>query len=94
MSGGGDLLCQLQFGPSKLPGSPDVPPFLLERQFRFENDDILCPPDSHSIRHHFLVALIGTVEITHPPQVSGREPRGIRICALQILRSRHSRALL
>ena len=93
MGGGRDLLRQLQFGPSKLPDSTDVPGFLLERQFRFQNNDVLRPADGHGLRHHLRVALIGAVEVPHPPQAPGREPSGVRVCAVQILRSGHSCAL-
>ena len=94
MSGGRDLLRQFQFRPPKLPHSADIPPFLLERQFRFQNDDVLCPADGHSRCHHLWVTFIGAVEVPHPPQVPGREPSGVRVRALQIFRSGHSRALL
>ena len=93
MSGGRDLLRQLQFGPPKLLDSPDVPRLLLDCQFSFQNDDVLCPADGHGLRHHPGVTFICTIEIPHPPQAPGREPSGIRVCALQIFRSGHSRAL-
>ena len=94
MGGGRDLLRQFQFGPPKLPDSTDVPPFFLECQFRFQNDDVLCPADGHGLRHHLWVALIGAVEVPHPPQAPGREPGGVRVYAMQIFRSGHSRTLL
>ena len=94
MGGGRDLLRQLQFGPSKLPDSTDVPGFLLKRQFRFQNDDVLRPANGHGFRHHLRVAFIGAVEIPHPPQAPGREPNGVGVCALQIFRSGYGRALL
>ena len=94
MGGGCNLICQLQLGPPKLPDSTDVPPFFLERQFRFPNDDVLRPADGHGFHHHLWVALIGAVELSHPPQAPGREPSGIRVCAVQMLRGSHSRALL
>ena len=94
MSGGRDLLRQRQLGPPEPPNSPNVPYFLLERQFRFQNDDVLCPADGHSLNHHLRVALIDAVEVPHPPQVPGREPSNVRVRTMQILRSGHSRALL
>ena len=94
MGAGGNLLRQLQLGPPKLPDSTDVPGFLLERQFRFQNDDVLCPADGHGLNHHLRVALIDAVEVPHPPQVPGREPSNVRVRTMQILRSGHSRALL
>ena len=93
MSGGRDLLRQLQFGPPKLTDSTDVPGFLLKRQFRFQNDDVLRPANGHGFRHHLRVAFIGVVEVPHPPQVPGREPSNVRVRTMQILRSGHSRAL-
>ena len=94
MGGGCDLICQLQLGPPKLPDSTDVPPFFLERQFRFQNDDVLRPADGHGFHHHLWVALIGAVELSHLPQAPGREPSGVRVHSVQILRCGHGRALL
>ena len=94
MGGGCDLIRQLQLGPPKLPDSTDVPPFFLERQFRFQDDDVLRPADGHSRCHHLWVTFIGAVEVPHPPQVPGREPSGVRVHAVQIFSSRYSRALL
>ena len=94
MSGGRDLLRQLQFGPSKLPDSTDVPGFLLERQFRFQDNHVLRPANGHRLGHDLRNTLIGAVEIPHPPQAPGREPNGVGVCALQIFRSGYGRALL
>ena len=94
MSGGRNLLCQLQLGPPKLPDGTDVPRFLLERQFRLHNDHILCPADSHSLNHDLRGAFIGTVEVPHPPQIPGREPGHVRISILVILGGGYSCAFL
>ena len=94
MSGGCDLLRQFQLGPSKALDSPDVPRLLLDCQFSFQNDDVLRPADGHGLRHHLWVALVSAVEVPHPPQAPGREPNGVGVCALQIFRSGHGRALL
>ena len=94
MSGGRDPLCQLRLGPPELPDGTDVPRFLLERQFRFHDDNVLRPADGHSLGHDFRCAFVGTVKVPHPAQASGREPGGVRVSALEILGSSYSRALL
>ena len=94
MGGGCDAVCQLQFRPSKLTRRPDVPCPLLERQLRFQDDHILRPADGHGLGQHFRRFGICAVKIPHPPQVPGGEARGIRVGAVQVLRSRHRRALL
>ena len=94
MSGGRDLLCQLRLGPAELPDGTDVPGFLLERQLRLHNDHVLCPADGHGRSHGLRGAFIGAVEVPHPAQTSGREPGGVRVSALEILRGGDCRALL
>ena len=65
MSGGRDLSCQFQLRPSKLPDSPDVPRFFLERQIRIHDDYVLRPADSHGLGHDLRGAFISTVEVPH-----------------------------
>ena len=93
MSAGCNLLGQLQLGPAEPLNGPNIPGFFLGCQFRFQNDHVLCPADGHGLDHDLWGAFIGAVELPHPPQIPGREPSGIRICVLQILRRCHSRAL-
>lgn len=52
VGGRGNLLHQLQLGPSELPDSPDVPQFVLKREFGLQNDCVMCPADGHSLRHY------------------------------------------
>ncbi len=94
MGGGSDPLRQIQLGPAKLLDRLDVPRFLLERQVSLQDDHIPGPADDHGTDHHIRGALIGAVKVPHPPQVSGRKPGGVRVCALQIFRSGHSRTFL
>ncbi len=94
MGGRFDLLRQLQFGPAKLLDRLDVPRFLLERQVCLQDDHILGPTDGHGFRQHIGFAFIDAVKLPHPPKVPGREPRGVRVCTLQIFCSGHSRAFL
>lgn len=94
VGGGGNPLRQLQLGPAELSDRPDVPCVLLESQFCLQNDHVLGPADGHGLRHHFWGIFVGVVEIPHPAQVPGGEARSVRVCAVQVLRSGHSRALL
>lgn len=79
MSGGRDLSGQLQLGPPELLNGLDVPSFFLERQFRFQDDHILCPANGHSRGHNLRSTFIGAVEIPHPPQIPGRESSDVRV---------------
>ena len=58
MSGGCDLLCQFQLGPSKLSDSPDVPCFLLKCQIRLHDDYVLRPADGHGLGHDLRGAFV------------------------------------
>lgn len=92
MSGRFNLFRQLQLGPAKPLDRLDVPCLILERQVCLQNDHVLRPADRHGFSHHIGAAFIGAVKLPHPPQVPGREPRCVRVYALQVFRSGHSRA--
>lgn len=92
MSGGRDMPCKFQLGPPEPLNGPNIPRFLLERQFRFQDDYVLRPANGHSLRHDLWGACIGTVEVSHSPQAPRREPSGVRVFALQVLCCGHSRA--
>ena len=94
MSVGFDLPQQFQLRPPKLPDRPNVPFPLLECQLRFQNDHILCPADGHSFGQYLRGAFIGTIEFSHPAQVSGRKSRDVRVCVAQIFRGGYSCAFL
>lgn len=89
-----DLPLQLQLRPSELPSGLDIPGSLLESQFRLQNYHVLCPADGHGLSQHLRCALVCAVKFPHPPQVPGRKARDVRVCAAQVLRRSHSRALL
>ena len=88
-----NLPLELQLRPSKLLSSPDIPLPLLEGQLCLQDDHVLCPANGHGLGQHLGDAPVGTVEFPHPAQISGREASGIRICAAQIFRCSHRRAL-
>ena len=89
-----DSLLEFQLRPAELPSRFDIPCPLLGSQFRLQDDHILSPADGHGLSQHFRYALIGTIELPHPAQVSGGEAGGVRVCAAQILRSGNSGAFL
>ena len=94
MHSGSDFPLQLQLRPSRLAGGPDVPCPLLERQLRFQNNRVLRPSNGHGLGQHFRHTLIGAVKLPHPPEISGGEAGGVRICGAQIFRSGNGCAFL
>ena len=88
----GDFPPQLQFRPSKLAGSPDVPCPLLEGQLRFQNDHVLRPTDDHGFSQHLRYVLICPVKLPHPAEVPGGKAGDTRVCSSQVLSGGHSRA--
>ena len=89
-----DFSGQDQLRPPKPAHRPDVPQLFPKGKPRFQDDHVLRPADGHRLGRHFRGCGVGPVKIPHPPQVPRGEAGNIRIGAVQVLRSRHRRALL
>ncbi len=77
---------QFPLGPAKPTNGLKIPQIFLSRKSGLQYNHILCPTDLHRRCHRIRFVLVSKIKRPHPAQVPGREPGGIRICALQILR--------
>ena len=89
-----DLPLQFLLGPSEPTDSPDVPSPLLDGQLRLQDDQVLCPANSHRLGQYLGEACVGAVKLSHPAQIPGGEPGSVRICGTQVFCRSHRRALL
>lgn len=93
MGGGCNPLSQFLLAPTEPQRSLQIPAPFLIRVAAFQDHHVLRPAYLHSRTHQGGAALIGAVEIPHPPQVARGEAAHLRVGSLQIFRRSHSRSL-
>ena len=90
----GDFPLQLQLRPSELMSGLDIPCPILGRQFRLQNDHVLCPANSRGLSQHFRCVFIGPVKLPHSAEIPGGEARGVRVSVGKVFGGGDSGAFL